>query len=343
MNLEIYRDEAGFTALSKEWNELLKRSTSNTIFLTWEWQSTWWTHLGRGELFLLAMRGDDGSLLGLAPLYIVETAQGERFLSVVGCADVSDYLDIIAATCQEEAACVALFNFLASVEAPAWDAAVLCNLPESSPTCSMAESLAPRYGFTARLRASDVCPVINLPNTWEEYLATLDKKQRHELRRKMRKAERDAKIRRYIAGPEHDLSSEAEDFITLHQKSSAGKEEFMDERMKSFFRAMMQCLAERGWLQLSFLEINGEKAASMLCFDYNNEILVYNSGYDPRYAYLSPGLVLLSHCIQHAIALGRKRFDFLRGDEDYKFRFGGRETRIYQLVIYNERKVHCTR
>ena len=338
MNLEIYRQAAAFTALAGEWNKLLQRSTSNTIFLTWQWQATWWEHLGEGELLLLALRGDDGSLLGLAPLYLVETAPGQRRLAVVGCVEVSDYLDIIAARGYEEAVYTALLDFLAGEEAPAWDSAVLCNLPESSPTCHLAESLAARYGFSARLKAQDVCPVINLPATWEEYLSSLDKKQRHELRRKMRRAEREAQIHWYIVGPEHDLSAEAEAFINLHQKSSAGKKGFMGERMKGFFRATMQRLAGPGWLQLSFLEINGEKAASLLCFDYRDEILVYNSGYDPqRYAHLSPGIVLLGHCIRHAIALRRARFDFLRGDEDYKFRFGAQETRIYQLTIYNER------
>ena len=108
----------------------------------------------------------------------------------------------------------------------------------------------------------------------------------------------------------------------------------MDEQMKGFFRAMAYALQPPGWLQLAFIEVDGQKAASMLNFDYGDAILVYNSGYDPqRHAHLSPGIVLLTYCIQHAVELGRARFDFLRGDEPYKYRFGAKDTKVYRLII----------
>jgi CelD/BcsL family acetyltransferase involved in cellulose biosynthesis len=85
---------------------------------------------------------------------------------------------------------------------------------------------------------------------------------------------------------------------------------------------------------LAFIELNGEKAAAMLNFDYRDSILVYNSGYDPqKYARLSPGIVLLSYCIQRAIELGRTEFDFLRGAEEYKYRFGAQPTEVHRLLI----------
>jgi len=130
-----------------------------------------------------------------------------------------------------------------------------------------------------------------------------------------------------------------EAFIELHQKSDVDKHQFMDARMKGFFQAMAQVLHQHGWLQLAFIEINGDKAATMLNFDYRDSILVYNSGFYPRkYAWLSPGIVLLAYCIQHAIELGRTKFDFLRGDEEYKFRFGGQPTEVYRLLIMRNRE-----
>ena len=92
--------------------------------------------------------------------------------------------------------------------------------------------------------------------------------------------------------------------------------------------------AQAGWLKLFFIEVNGIEAAAMLCFDYNNEFLLYNSGYDPeQFANLSPGNVLTAYTIQEAIRLGRIRYDFLRGDEDYKFRFGAQPEPVYDLSI----------
>jgi len=331
---QVYTDAAGFAALREEWNPLLHDSASDTLFLTWEWQSTWWEHLGEGELYLLAMRTDEGRLIGIIPLRLTAPDDGLNDLSIVGCRDVSDYLDLIAAHGHEEKVYDALLDWLESDEAPAWDLADLCNIPAASPTHSLLTELAVARGYEVHTEVEDICPIIPLPATWDEHLSSLSKKQRHEIRRKIRRAEGGGQINWYIVNEGHDLAAEMDAFIELHQKSHVDKDEFMDAQMKGFFHAVAQVLHEAGWLQLAFMEINGEKAAAMLNFDYRDSILVYNSGYDPhKYARLSPGIVLLSYCIQRAIELGRANFDFLRGDEVYKFRFGAQPTEIYRLVI----------
>jgi CelD/BcsL family acetyltransferase involved in cellulose biosynthesis len=124
-------------------------------------------------------------------------------------------------------------------------------------------------------------------------------------------------------------------FIELHQKSTRDKEGFWNEALIQFFTALAAELAKAGWLKLYFIELNGARAAAMLCFDYNNEFLLYNSGFDPeQFAHLSPGNALTAYTIQHAIRLGRQRYDFLRGDEVYKFRFGAAAEPVYDLEIY---------
>lgn len=333
MKTQVYTDAAGFAALHQEWNPLLRDSASDTLFLTWEWQSTWWEHLGEGELYLIAVR-DGGHLSGIAPLYLTTSDDGLKTLSVVGCRDVSDYLDLIAASGQEAKVYGALLDWLESDEAPAWDLADLCNMPSASPTHSLLAEMAADRGYQVHTEVEDICPIIPLPATWDDYLNSLSKKQRHEIRRKLRRAEGSGQINWYIVNEEHDLAAEMEAFIELHQKSHVDKDEFMDAQMKGFFHAAAQVLHEAGWLQLAFMEVNGEKAATMLNFDYQDSIMVYNSGYNPhKYARLSPGIVLLAYCIQWAIELGRSKFDFLRGDEEYKYRFGAQPTEIYRLVI----------
>jgi len=338
MKTQVYTDAAGFAALRQEWNPLLHDSISDTIFLTWEWQSTWWERLGEGELYLVAVH-DGRHLSGIAPLYLTASDDGLKTLSIVGCRDVSDYLDLIAARGQEEQVYRTLLDWLESDEAPPWDVADLCNIPASSPTHQLLAEMAVARGYQVQTEVEDVCPIIFLPSTWDEYLSSLDRKQRHEIRRKVRKAERSGQINWYIVNEERDLAAEMEAFIELHQKSDIDKDEFMDAQMKDFFHAVAQVLQRAGWLQLAFIEINGDKAATMLNFDYRDSILVYNSGFDPqKYAWLSPGIVLLAHCIRRAIELGRARFDFLRGDEEYKFRFGAQPTEIYRLLIARNRE-----
>ena len=339
VSTQVYTDATGFAALRQEWNPLLHHSASDTIFLTWEWQSTWWEHLGKGELYLVTMRTDRGRLAGIAPLYLTTAEEGLKTLSIVGCRDVSDYLDLIAGKGQERRVYSALLDWLESDEAPAWDQVDLCNIPAASPTHRLLAEMAAARGYRVQTEVEDVCPIIPLPSTWDEYLSSLSRKQRHEIRRKIRKAERSGQIHWYILNEQHDLAEEMEAFIELHERSDVGKDEFMDAQMKGFFHAAAQALQEAGWLQLAFMEVNGQKAAAMLNFDYRDSILVYNSGYDPeKYARLSPGIVLLAYCIQHAIELDRAKFDFLRGDEDYKFRFGAQPTEIYRLLITRNRE-----
>jgi CelD/BcsL family acetyltransferase involved in cellulose biosynthesis len=334
MRIEVHYEGGGFSALKPEWNALLSRSRCDTLFLTWEWQSTWWKHLGDGALLLLGFRADDdGRLVGIAPLFQSTTDQGQSLLVVVGCRDVSDYLDLIIERGQEDSVYQALLDYLQN-EAPAWEVLDLCNLPQESLTYLRLRELAMARGYQTRVETEDVCPVVDLPTTWEGYLSQLDKKQRHEVRRKLRRAESEAETRFVVVGGEHDLASEMRAFVQLHQTSTPEKTKFMDPQMQRFFFDVAQVLQARGWLQLTFIEIEGKKAASLLNFDYQDTILVYNSGYDPaQFAHLSPGWVLTARCIEHAIALGRHKFDFLRGDEDYKYRFGGRDTEVRRLLI----------
>ncbi len=256
-----------------------------------------------------------------------------RDLEFVGCTEVSDYLDCIIMPGYEKAVFTAVLDVI-DAQAAQWDRASLCNVPGVSPTRHALGELAEARGYRVSIVVEDICPIISLPATWEDYLEGLDKKQRHEVRRKIRRLGRETDHHWYIVGENHDLAAEMGDFIALHQKSAADKDAFMNAQMQAFFHGLAQSLHPQGWLQLAFIVVNGQKAATMLNFDYDGAVLIYNSGYDPdRYATLSPGIVLLAYCIRHAIALGRERFDFLQGDEVYKYRFGAQETKVYRLTI----------
>jgi CelD/BcsL family acetyltransferase involved in cellulose biosynthesis len=334
MRIEFHFEGGGFWALKPQWNDLLHRSRCDTLFLTWEWQSTWWKHLGEGNLVLLGFHAeDDGRLVGIAPLFRNQAGDGRSVLSLVGCRDVSDYLDFIVEAGQEDAVYHALLDYLED-EAFAWHLMDLCNIPQHSLTFVRFRELAEMRGYQTVVEVEDVCPIIDLPATWDDYLMMLDKKQRHEVRRKLRKADTEADTRFIVVGPGDDLQAAMQTFIALHQKSTPEKDKFMDPQMQAFFFDVAQVLQARGWLQLAFVEMDGEKAASLLNFDYGNAVLVYNSGYDPaQFSQLSPGIIVTARCIEQAITLGRDRFDFLRGNEIYKYRFGAQDTEVRRLLI----------
>ncbi len=355
MKLEWHEDGKGFEALRAEWNPLLQRSATDVPFLTWEWQQAWWDAFGRGrKLRLLALRNDSGQLSAILPLFAQDTLmdasaamqeidierfapatkrERQRTLHLVGGTEVSDYLDIIAPAELHRAAWAAFLDALASQDD--WQVLDLHCLPAASPTLIVADELARAHGWDVQQGREDVCPVVELPGSWEEYLATkLNKKQRHELRRKMRRAEQEARVEWHWVEAADRLDEELGVFFELHKASAADKNEFMDADMQSFFHTVARAALDRGWLRLSVLRFNGQPVASYLCFDFRGDILLYNSGFDlSAYADLSPGIVLVGYMIQDAIQRGRRRFDFLRGDERYKYEFGPLETEVRRLWI----------
>nr|MBC7244485.1 GNAT family N-acetyltransferase [Chloroflexota bacterium] len=354
MKLEIYQDSKGFEALQAEWNALLQHSTTNVLFMTWEWQRAWWDTFGYAKnLRLFTVRDEKNSLVAICPLFFQRTSidptaplpeisverphvivgsEPRQTMHLIGGTEVSDYLDIIASPEHHHGACAVLLNALAEEED--WQILDLRCLPATSPTVQTISALARDHGWNVQQTREDVCPVVELPRTWEEYLSTrLDKKQRHELRRKMRRAEQEAIVDWYWVTSEN-FEEGFKLFIQLHKASHPDKDAFMDERMQEFFHAIAHAALEKGWLRLSILRFNRYPVASYLCFDYGGDRLVYNSGFDlSAYADLGPGIVLLGYLIDDAIRQGCRRFDFLQGGERYKYDFGARDTEVLRLFI----------
>jgi CelD/BcsL family acetyltransferase involved in cellulose biosynthesis len=183
---------------------------------------------------------------------------------------------------------------------------------------------------TTRLQHS---PYIPLPADWETYLSGIDKKQRHEIRRKMRRAEEAAgEVRWYIVEDGSTLEAETEGFLRL-MSNDEDKAKFLTPAMRAHMHKAVRCAFEAGCLQLAFLEVKGEKAAGYLNFDYLDKMWIYNSGLDFKFSEYSPGWVLLANLIRYAIETGHAEFDFMRGNEDYKYRFGAVDRYVMRLKV----------
>jgi len=339
MRLELFRDPSIFETLQAEWNALLDTSVTRVPFLRAEYQRAWWAHRGGGEwpqaeLLVAVARSDRGELVGIAPLFAAHNRDGRPALLLVGSIEISDYLDFIAPRAQAEAFYTALLERLAQPDVPAWDVLDLYNLPAASPTRAALGRAAQAHGWPASEKVLEPTPVITLPDDWETYLNTMvEKKERQEIRRKLRRAEgTDEGIRWYLADTAHDIAAEGEAFMQL-MTLNLDKARFLTPTMRAQFAETLRAAHEHGWLHLAFLEVNGQKAAAYLNFDFGNRLYVYNSAIDPRFNALSAGWVLLAYLLQWAIEHRRSAFDFMRGDEDYKYRFGGVAGKIYRVQI----------
>ena len=298
------------------WQALHARTRLRSPFLTWMWQSGWLRAFGQGRRLEL-WRVDDAAEGLVALLPLVEAGPG--VFVTVGGVDISDYLDLLAVEGREEEAWAALLDARATARVT-WD---LHCVPAGSPTVTALPGLATAFGLDATVTVEERCPVLTLPDSWATYLESLPGKQRHELRRKMRRLTREAPDAHVVcARTAADIDGRLGDFFDLHRRSAAGKARFMDRMMEGFFRDAAAALAERGMTRLWLLDDPRGPLATFITLEWDGTVGLYNSGFDPDRAALSPGVVLLAHLIRDAIGRGQRRFDFLRGEERYKYDFG---------------------
>jgi CelD/BcsL family acetyltransferase involved in cellulose biosynthesis len=325
MKVEVLGSFDGLDA--GRWNGLVERSALPSVFVTWQWQTSWVRAFAAAQpLHLHTVVDDAGVLTGLLPLY---EQDGGR-LALVGGEDVSDYLDLIAVAGIETAVWDALLDHRGTQPSP-WQ---LRGIRDASPTRAALPALATARGLRVEEEREGRCPVLELPSTWDEYLGRLSGKDRHELRRKMRKLEAElpgATVRSHAAAD--GWESAMDEFLPLHRASRTGKARFMDERMEGFFRAALARLAAEGWARLWFLDWQGTAIATFLCLEHAGSVGLYNSGFAPDQAKRAPGIVLLGHVIRDAIGRGFPVFDFLRGEEPYKYAFGPTPRDLFRLRV----------
>ncbi|MBI4202057.1 MAG: GNAT family N-acetyltransferase [Chloroflexi bacterium] len=321
--------QESFKELWGDWEDLLSECTGQRVFQTPTWHHLWWTEMnGDAELRLTSFR-EGGKLVGLAPLM-----SRNGCLSFLGDTDLWDYHDFVIAPGKDPEFFPTLFK---AIDPQPWNEFTLTSVPETSCSLDYLPGLCKAYGYTLEQVPEDVAPGLMLPSTWEEYLSLLSKKDRHELRRKLRRLESQADFKWYgcTSSPEDPdaFNRDLMDFFNLMAQSRAEKEAFLTPDREAFFRRMAAKLAGSGVFRLFFMEVEGHRVAAAICFDYGGTRFLYNSGYNPDYSRLSVGLLLNAMSLRQAIEEGKTYFDFLRGNEPYKYDLGAKDVQLYRMVI----------
>jgi len=312
------------------WNGLAQGGITDTPFQTYAYQRAWWSHLGKGELVSVLVHDTAEQLVGLGCFYI---ENGRLFFNASK--EETDYLDILVKEAHAEAVWAEIVSCLCCDACPDWDVMDLYNIPAASISRQIIPRLAHSRGFSFVEEVAEVCPIIPLESDFDGYLAGIDKKQRHEIRRKMRKAA-GAGAELEIVDSLEAMPTAVDDFLALLQKSSADKQAWLNEGRTAVFHDVAEAALKQGTLLLMFMVVDGERISALFNFLYNGRVWVYNSGIDiSQHGNLSLGVVLTAHAIQHGTVCGCGTFDFLRGNETYKYRFGAKDSEIfrYQLTL----------
>jgi len=323
MSYTITRES--FASLNSYWSDSRHNLNWGSVFVLPSWLQVWWQVFGSGaELYLCAVRQRD-KIIGIAPLSVKE-----KTASIVGSADVCDYLDFVVAPGKGRDFFTVLLDDLRQKGINHLDLRPL--RPDSAVLTDLVDTAKERK-YDVRCQLEDISLELELPSSWDEYLQILTPKQRQEVIRKLRRLWEVCKIDYHIVEDSAAVHDVMDTFLELFSESREDKATFMTAQMESFFRSLAGTMAEARLLRLGILELDTLPVAMVMCFDYNDCVYLYNSGYNPDYSALSVGLLSKVLCIKDSIHRGRKRFDFLKGRESYKYHLGGREIPLYSCQI----------
>jgi len=310
----IARDPA---SLEAEWSELARRRAVPSIFLTPEWLAVARAHDRRKQTTLAI-----GDRLGIAAL----AHDDDGTLTFAG-GEFTDEQDVIAPPDDAAAVAEALGEWIAAQRTRR---VRLEYVPEETPTPgAIARALAPR-GYDVQVERLVTSPRLQLPADFEIYVQSLTKKDRHELRRKMRRLERGRRVAFRIAA-DGERAAVLDRFVALHRRSRGEKAEFMTTDRERYFRDVAEAVAAPGWLRLGVLDVDGEDVAVLFAFAYEGTLALYNAAYDPTLAALSVGVVCHAYAIRSALGEGIRTYDLLRGDEPYKYDLGATDRWLVRI------------
>jgi len=296
----------------------------STVFVTPPFLEAWWQSFGAADVAALTGIHDGEAVIGIAPLRL----RGDTAL-FIGSPNVCDYLDCVVRPGRETDFYAALLDDLAVRGVSALE---LHSLRPESSVMQHLLPLAHRRGLEVSLTGEDCSMELEIFGSWEEYLDALDKKQRHELRRKRRNLEKAGSVSYTTITDAPEIEREMDRFLAMFRESREEKAAFLTADMDGFLRRLVTALAEAGVVRLGVLGLDGRPVAMVLCFDHEDRLNLYNSGYDTDYRELSVGLLCKAYSIEETIRRGM-RYDFLRGREVYKYRLGAREVPLHRLRI----------
>jgi CelD/BcsL family acetyltransferase involved in cellulose biosynthesis len=289
------------------------------------WMQVWWDAFGAGyEMFIRVVK-ENGTVIGIAPLM-----KKDNTAYFIGSVDVCDYQDFITAPGKETVFYNALLEDIKSNGVKSLD---LAHVRPDSLVLNSLKTIAGEKGLDVSAAPEDVSFEMPLPDTFESYLDSLNTKQRHEVRRKLRRFTEEGNIEYRFIGSGLELTAALDTFFRMFVESRQDKAAFLTDKMKLYFRAVVQAMSDNGILRLGVLELDKKPVAEILCFEYDNCLYLYNSGYDPQYVGLSAGVLSKVLAIKYCIDKGIKKFDFLKGAEPYKAHIGGREISLFRCRI----------
>ena len=330
-------DSADFADLADCWNCL----TRGVPFRSWTWADAWWRHFRQGrELYLLTVRDDHGQLVGAAPWFLEETRTRGRVLRFLGSGEAgSDYLSLLATAEHEDAVTKAIAQWLITANErkhDRWDLLELGGVSEADRTVGKLVAALHAEGYLAYQSPLAECWRIELPGDWEEYLATMSKSHRKQVRRIESRLLHTGRATLHTLQHHQDISHGLRILSELHERRAASLHDrgsFASPQFAAFYREVMPRLWAEQRLQLHWVEIEELPVAAELHLLGSAVSYSYLAGIDPDYLDDEPGRLLHIATLKQAIAEGQYSLDFLHGDQPFKAHWRAQSRRVSSIRI----------
>lgn len=326
------RTEEDFEKIREEWDNLLEKSDSQSVFLTWEWLYHWWMHFKADkELFVLVVRDKrSNEMLGIAPFCIQRKMMLHfiplRKIKFLGTEVVaSDFLDFIMYPGLETKILGAIYEYL-NKNNHLWDIVEVTDIEENSNSLNFfKKSVNGKYKIVES--NAQKCPYISLPNSYDLLSQSLSRNMRENLRRRTKRIENKDRMHFSIFRDEAIKESLDKLFI-LHnirfkskKRNNASESAFSGTKIKHFHYDVASNFQKSNWLKFYFLNLDREAIACLYAFKYKKNFFYYQSGLSPDWSDWGLGTALFGYAIKDSINDSLKEFHYLRGNEAYKSRW----------------------
>ncbi len=289
------------------------------------WLRTWLAAFGKdSDPRIIEIYADD-MLLGIAPLM----QQGDT-VTFLGSESVCDYQDVIVTRQAPQDFFIVLLDYLKAQGIPK---VILGALTPESRVLEFLPQLCSRDNVTYHLEPVETFSILRLPASWDSYLKGLTGKNRHEIRRKLRRLHEAGEVDYRDVLHLKEVPERIADFLQMFSQSRQDKAEFLTRPMEEYFFKLADELAKNGMLNLGVLSLNSRPIATTFGFIFKNSLYLYNNGFDSAYSHLSSGLMCKIMAVRQSIAKGMNEFNFLKGDERYKRQLGGEKIPLQRLEI----------
>ena len=342
MYVTILSSRDQLQTLRDQWDEM----SGGIPFRTFQWLVTWWKHYGADEvagsrlgLFVLAVYESPRQrhLVGIAPWFVEHTWWKGRVVRFLGHGEAcSEYLSLLCREGQETDVAVALVDWLTGAGAEQWDAVELADVACGDAAIAALQAQMKNRGNTVSRFAGDRCWRLTLPTTWDEYLSSLSKSHRRQVRRIERRLLDSACVCFRRVTSQDELRPAFATLVQLHRgrRDGLGQHSSFDSRQfSSLLEKVAEQLFENGMLHLNLLELDGRVVAADFNLVRDGVIYAYQGGIDTKVLDIEPGNLLTIATIRNAIQEGYTGYDLLRGDEPYKAHWRAVPREVFGLRI----------